>query len=93
MTLKMSENLQIAIILDPNDELENRYVIHRAVKSSGLSLKEISERLSGDYGVTLTESGVSHYVNRGSMKLQRTLQILSICGVSSIEIKRMKVES
>ena len=43
------------LILDPKDEMETRYAIHRAVRESGVSLKEISERLDLDYGVTLSE--------------------------------------
>ena len=78
------------LTLDPNDEMENRYIIHRAVRTSGVSLKEISERLNDEYGVTLTASGVSHFITRGSVRLQRTLQILAICGVGEIEIKGVR---
>ena len=75
------------LILDASDEIETRYVIHRAVRTSGLSLKEISERLNDEYGVKLSQSGVSHVINRGSVRLQRALQILAICGVSEVGIK------
>ena len=75
------------LILDPKDEMEIRYAIHRAVRTSGISHKEISERLSDEYGVTLTVSGVSHVITRGAVRLQHALQILAICGVSEIEIE------
>jgi len=78
------------IILDPNDEMEIRFTIHKAVRTSGLSLKEISECLNDEYGVQLSVSGVSHVINRGSIRLQRALQILAILGVDQIEIKGVK---
>ena len=59
------------LILDPNDEIEIQYAIHRAVRTSGISLKEISERLHDEYGVTLTASGVSHVITRGSVRQQQ----------------------
>jgi hypothetical protein len=75
------------LILDASDEIETRYVIHRAVRTSGLSLKDISERLNDEYGVKLSRSGVSHVITRGFVRPQRALQILAICGVTEIEIK------
>ncbi len=60
--------------------------IHRAVRESGLTLEEISQQLAKDYGVTVSPSGISKAVWRGSVRLQRALQILAVCGVREIEI-------
>ena len=60
------------------------------MKKSGLTLTQISERLEQDYGVKLTVSGLSHVINRGTIRLQRALQILAICGVAEVEIKGAK---
>ena len=60
------------------------------MKKSGLSLVEISQRLEQEYGVKLTVSGLSHVISRGTIRLQRALQILAICEVSELEIKRVK---
>ena len=54
---------------------------------SGLSLSEISARLEQEFDVVLTPSGISHAINRGTIRFQRALQILAICGVSEVEIK------
>jgi len=51
------------------------------------SLTEIAARLKLEYGVELSVSGLSHVINRGTIRLQRALQILDICGVSEIEIR------
>lgn len=59
----------------------------KAVRMSGLSLFEISARLKKEYGVTLTPSGLSHAINRGTIRFQRALQILAVCGVSEDQIK------
>ncbi len=40
-----------------------------------------------DYGEALTPSALSHSINRGTLSLQRALQILAISGVSEVEIK------
>ncbi len=76
--------------LDPSDSLELTFALKKAVKRSGLSLAEIVERLKQDYGVEITPSGLSHGINRGAIRFQRTVQILAVCGVSQIEIKGMK---
>ena len=74
------------LLLDPHDSQELAFALHKAVKRSGLSLGEISERLEQEYGVKLTVSGLSHVINRGPIRLQRALQILVVCGVTEIEI-------
>ncbi|MFC1778072.1 DUF6471 domain-containing protein [Pseudomonadota bacterium] len=76
------------LILDPNDAEELSFALHKAVRKSKLTLDEIAERLKQDYGVKATRSSLSHSVNRGTIQLQRALQILAVCGVTELEIKR-----
>jgi hypothetical protein len=75
------------LLLDPHDPQELAFALHKAVRLSGLTLGEICDRLKDDYGVELTVSGLNHVINRGTIRLQRALQILAICGVSQVEIK------
>jgi len=72
--------------LDHSDSKQISHAVHRAVRDSNLTLEEISQRLAKDYGVTLSPSGISKAVWRGSVRLQRALQILAVCGVREIEI-------
>jgi len=72
--------------LDPSSPEELAFALSKAVKQSGLSLAEICQRLREDYGVELTVSGLSHVINRGTIRFQRALQILAICGVRSVTI-------
>ena len=72
---------------DPNDPEELSFTLHKAVKQSGLTLAQIAKRLEQDYGVKLTISALSHMIWRGTIRFQRALQILAVCGVSKIEIK------
>ncbi len=72
---------------NPNDPGDTPYKIRRAVKDSGLTLQQICERLKSDYGEALTPSALSHSINRGTLSLQRALQILAISGVSEVEIR------
>ena len=73
--------------LDPNDSKELAFALHKAVRQSGLALAEIAERLKQEYDVKATPSSLSHIIHRGSIRLQRALQILAICGVTEVEIK------
>ncbi len=75
-------------MLDPNDPQELAFALHKAVRQSGLAMAEITERLKKEYGVQLTVSGLSHVIHRGTIRLQRALQILAICGVNGVEIKK-----
>ena len=75
------------LLLDPNDSQEIAFALHKAVRLSGLTLGEICERLKDDYGVELSVSGLSHVINRGTIRFQRPLQILAVCGVNEIEIR------
>ncbi len=64
------------------------FTLNKTVKQSGLTLAQIAVRLEQDYGVKLTVSGLSHVITRGTIRFQRVLQILAICGVTGIEVKR-----
>ena len=57
------------------------------VKESGLTFQQICDLMKSDYGVELTPSAISRSINRGTLQLQRALQIPSICGVSEVGIK------
>jgi hypothetical protein len=58
------------------------YKLQRIVKESGLTLQQICDRMKGDHDVALTPSGLSHSISRGTIKFQRVLQLLAICGAS-----------
>jgi len=72
---------------NPNDPGDTPYKIRRAVKESGLSLQQICDRIKSDYDVVISISALSRSISRGTLSLQRALQILAVCGVSEIEIK------
>jgi response regulator of citrate/malate metabolism len=72
---------------DPTDPGDTPYKIQRAVKESGLTLQQICDLMQSNYGEELTVSALSHTINRGTLSLQRALQILAICGVTEVEIK------
>ena len=78
---------------NPNDPGDTPFKIQRAVKESGLSLQEICDRMESDYGVTLTVSAASRTITRGTLSLQRALQILAICGVTEVQILEAEVSS
>ena len=71
---------------NPNDPGDTPFKLKRAVKESGLSLQQVCDRMKTDYGVELTPSALSHSINRGTLSLQRALQILAVCGVCEVEI-------
>ncbi len=73
--------------LDPSDPKKIAFALHKAVRQSGLSLTEIADRLKLEYGVELSVSGLSRVIYRGTIRLQRVVQILAICGVSEVEIR------
>ena len=75
---------------DPSDPEELAFTLHKAVKQSGLTLVQISERLELEYGVKLTVSALSHVIHRGTIRFQRALQILAVCGLAEIAIKGAK---
>ena len=76
--------------LNPNDPGDTPYKLKRAVKESGLSLQQVCDRMKTEYDVSLTPSALSHSISRGTIRLQRALQILAICGVTEVEIKSDK---
>jgi hypothetical protein len=71
---------------EPNDPGDTPYKIQRAVKESGLTLQQICERMKSDFGVKITTSALSRSISRGTLRMQRAMEILAICGVSEIEI-------
>ena len=72
--------------LDPHDHQELSFALLKAVRKSGLTLSEISALLKKEYGVTLTPSGISHAISRGTIRFQRALQLLAVCGVYELHI-------
>ena len=72
--------------LDPSDPDKLSFALGWAVRQSGLKLGDITEQLDERYGVQITTSALSHVLSRGTIRLQRALQILAICGVSEIRI-------
>ena len=77
--------------LDPHDPQELSFALLKAVRCSGLTLDDICRRLKVDYQVELTVSGISHAINRGTIRFQRALQILAVCGVSEVLITPPRV--
>ena len=75
------------VTLDPSSSEEIAFALKKAVKQSGLSLVDLSEGLKSRYGVKLSVSALSHVIWRGTIRLQRALQILAVCGVTDIKIK------
>jgi len=73
---------------NPNDPGDTPFKLLRAVRESGLTGQEICERMKSTYGVAITPSALSRSINRGTLSLNRALQILAVCGVKEIEIKR-----
>jgi len=73
---------------NPNDPGDTPFKLRRAVKESGLSLQQICDRMKSDYGVVVTPSALSRSISRGTLRMQRAMEILAICGVSEIEIQR-----
>ena len=73
---------------DPTDKEEIAFELKKAVKKSGLSLTEISECLEKDYGDKISISALSHVIWCGTIRFQRALQILAVCGVKEAKIKR-----
>jgi len=73
---------------NPTDPGDTPYKLQRAVKESGLTLQPICDRMKSDYEVELTPSSLSRSISRGTLRLQRALQILAICGVCEVGIKQ-----
>jgi hypothetical protein len=71
---------------NPNDPGDTPLKLKRAVKESGLSLQQIYDRMKSDYDVYLTISALSHSLNRDTIRLQRALQILAVCGATEVGI-------
>lgn len=73
---------------NPNDPGDTPFKLKRAVKESGLSLQQVCDRMKSEYEVEITPSAMSRSISRGTLRLQRALQILAVCGVTEIEINR-----
>ena len=58
--------------LDSSNQEELAFALHKAVKQSGLALAQIAEQLQQQYGVELTLSGLSHFINRETARLQHS---------------------
>ena len=71
---------------NPNDPGDTPYKLQRAVKESGLTLQQICDRMKSDYGVAVTPSAISRSISRGTLRMQRAMEILTICGVTEVEI-------
>jgi hypothetical protein len=72
--------------LDPKDAQELSFALHKAVRLSGHTLTEITRRLKHEYDVEISSSGLSHSINRRTIRFQRALQKLKICGVNQVVI-------
>ena len=73
--------------LDPHSSKEIAFALHKAQRFSGLTLSQIAEKLQERYGVSVSGSALSHAIHRGTMRVQRAVQILEICGVTELHIK------
>ena len=71
---------------NPNDPGDIPYRLRRAIKESGLTLQQICDRMKSNYDVEITTSALSRSVTRGTLRLQRALELLAICGVTEVEI-------
>ena len=71
---------------NPNDPGDTPFKLKRAVKESGLKMQQVCDRMESNYGADLSASALSHSINRGTLSLNRALQILAVCGVSEVEI-------
>jgi len=77
------------IELDPSDPLEIAFQLTKAVKRSGLSREDILARLRQKYGYEVSYSGLSQLLRRGTIGLQRALQLLDVLGESEIRIRHI----
>jgi hypothetical protein len=66
----------IIMKFNPADPEDISFQLHRAVKQSGLTHQQIVDRLEEKYGEKISVSGLSHNIWRGTIRLQRALQIL-----------------
>jgi hypothetical protein len=73
---------------DPKDPGDTPHKLRRIIQDSGLTLQQICDRLKLDYGIELSPSSLSRSMSNGTLQFQRVLQILAVCGVKEVEIKR-----
>jgi hypothetical protein len=72
---------------DPNDSGDTPFKLQRDIKESGLTLQQICDRLKTGYEVDITPSALSRSISRGTLRLQRALQILAVCGVTEVGVR------
>jgi hypothetical protein len=72
--------------LDPTNREELAFVPYKAIKQSGLTLAKNVKRLEEGYREKISVSALSHSIWRGSIRFQRALQILAVCGVTEINV-------
>jgi hypothetical protein len=75
------------IELDPYDKDSVVFSVYKAVKLSGLSSQEIVDQLNSKFGVALSRSALSHVIHRGTIRLERAIQIFAVCGVTELSIR------
>ena len=75
------------IQFDPSDSEETVLVLKKAVKQSGITFAQLSERMEQDFGEKLTSDVLNFDDWWKTLSLQQALQILDICGVSEFKVK------
>ena len=73
--------------INPADPYDISHKLHQARKASGLNNTQIIKILAEKFGEKITESALSHSIWRGTIQFRRALMILSVCGVTEIEIE------
>ena len=73
---------------NPIDPGGTPYQLQRAIKESGLTRQDVCDCLKTDYEIELSNTSLSRMISRNTIKLQLALQILAICGVTEVKIKR-----
>jgi hypothetical protein len=77
------------IELDPSDTFEIAFALQKAVKKSRIPRDVILASLKEQYGVELSSSAFTHLLNRGTIGLQRALQVLDVIGETEITIRHV----
>jgi hypothetical protein len=65
------------LTFNPNDSGDTPYKIRRVVKESDLTLQQICERLESEFDVKVTTSALSRSISRGTLRMQRAMEILN----------------
>lgn len=75
------------ISINPYDQYDISQKLRQARKDSGLNNTQIIKFLTDKYGEELSDSALSYSIWRGTIRFRRALMILSVCGVTEIEIE------